>query len=233
MKYSWKLQDFDTNLFGFKTAKIISLTDESVVELLGELKGKNIVYATYRLKASDFSSIHALEKNGFLLVDGTLALELSEYKADESSENIRLAELNDISALRQLAGNVFSGTRFYVDPVILKEKADELYATWIENAVKGIAADSVLIWEENEKILGFVTLQKKGHIDLIAVSKDAQGKGIGRKLVQATFKYFKDWGVKTIALETQTTNIAALRTYQACGFKITNAFLTYRWHEIN
>jgi ribosomal protein S18 acetylase RimI-like enzyme len=233
MNFNWELQKFDTDLFGFKTAKVNSVNASSIKYLLEDLQKNNIQYATYRLNASDFPTIHALEKNNFLLVDGTIALENNAFdKNGIVLDLVRDASEADIPLLKDLAANAFNGTRFFVDPAIPKSKAQKLYATWIENSVKGSAADKVLVWEENKKILGFVTLQKNGHIGLIAVSPDSQGKGIGKKLIQSSFVLFKKWDVKTIILETQTTNIAALRTYQGCNFKIVTAFLTYRWSNL-
>lgn len=238
MNYSWSLQKFDTEHFGFRIAKITHIANnsspkiitESIKKLLSEFKADKIQYATYRLNASDFTIIHALEEKSFIFVDGTIALKLNNAIPDrDSDKHIRKATINDIPVLRELAATVFDCTRFYTDPFISKEKANGLYASWVENSVKGATADRVLVWSENKIIEGFVTMQKIGHIPLIAVSKKAQGKGIAKKLIQATFNEFNTWKVKTIQIETQMTNIPALRSYQSCGFKITDSFLTLRW----
>src|SRR5437764_224280 len=113
MNHSWQLQNFDTKFFGFKTAKILTLTAETIVDLLKEFKENNVLYATYRLRASDFTVIHALENNGFILVDGTIALELKQYEAIDSIQNIREATVKDVTELKELSRSVFGGTRFY------------------------------------------------------------------------------------------------------------------------
>jgi len=233
MNFKWTFQSFDTDFFGFKTAKIMDVTTNAVPDLLQDLKRNKINYASYRLLANKFSIIHDLEKNGFILVDGTIALELNNYETENKKfSKIRNATKDDISALRKIARTIFINTRFYADPVIPRRKAGELYAKWIENSVLGKAADEVLVWEENSKLLGFVTLQKSGHIVLIGVNKSTQGKGIGRILIEASLPYFKRWKAQTVFLETQTTNIPAIRSYQSCGFKIVDSFLTFRWTDL-
>ena len=90
-------------------------------------------------------------------------------------------------------------------------------------------ADSVLVFEENGEILGYVTLQKSGQIPLIGVSPKAQGRGIARALLNAAFTKFKKWGIEKVSIDTQAGNIPALRAYQGVGFKIVDSHLTFRW----
>lgn len=233
MKYSWTLADFDTKLFGFKTVKINHVEPGSVDKLIADIKKSNIIYTTYRLPANNFTIIHELEKAGFILVDGLISLEtkVSEVQARESDKNIREATKDDIVHLRRLSGNIFYFSRFYNDPFIPKRKADELFVSWVENSIKGRIADLVLVWEEKGKILGYITLQKKGQIPLVGVSSESRGKGIGKKLIFAAIAQFKKWGVDTVEIETQMQNIQALRAYQACGFKVVNSYLTFSWHN--
>lgn len=240
MNYQWELQRFDTDHFGWKAAKITSIvtseksqeTKHHVQELIDDLQKNEITYAVYRFNAANFPLIHALEESGFLLIDGLIALENDSFVSDITDNvSIREAKQSDLNALQEIAKDVFTLTRFYTDPLIPVEKANSLYAKWIENSLRGEAADMVLIYEEAGEILGFITLQKEGHIPLIAVSKQAQGKGIAKKLIKGAYTYFHEWGVEKIAIETQSINIPALRSYQSCGFKITNSYLTFRWAE--
>jgi len=236
MNDSWQLTPFDTDIFGWNIAKINKIDpqnpQEDIRKILDEFIKENVQYATYRLQASQFPVIHALEKSGFLLVDGLIALEYvieNREKIPEVAKNIREATIDDLDRLKKIAGMAFSLNRFYNDPLIPKEKADDIYIRWIINSVKKIAADNVFVWEEKGEILGFITLQKSGHIPLIAVSNHARGKGIAKKLIEGAIAECKKSGIAKIAIETQITNIPALRAYISSGFKVTDSFLTYRW----
>lgn len=231
MKYSWKLDDFDSEIFGFRVAKIEILDSESVKDLIEDLITNKVKYATYRVQSNNFPTIHALEKSGFILVDGliSLSIDISNIEKGETTDRIREADRNDSSKLRNLTSGLYLISRAFNDPLIPKNKANEFYVRWIENSILGKAADSVLVWEEIGEILGYITLQKKGQIPLLGVSKEARGKGIARKLINASFNKFKEWKVENIIIETQMGNIPALRVYSACGFKIIDSFLTLRW----
>ena len=116
--FSWEFQEFDTNIFGFKVAKITSISlgnehqiSENVKNLIDDFKGKNIFYATYRFPIENFLLIHVLEKNGFKLVDIFVNLKLEPNGADEgfpTESNIRESTKDDLEELRTLGGKIRS-----------------------------------------------------------------------------------------------------------------------------
>lgn len=239
MNYSWKLSKFDTEILGYKVAKIINIDTsgddatilQNVHELNKNLKENNIKYATYRVNANNYPIIHALEKSGYMLVDGLISLETTINIAKKDTNNhVRRATEDDLMSLLEIAGEVFNVTRYYHDPIIPKDKADLMYKTWVKNTLEGKFGDMILLWEE-KKVFGLITLDKKGQVPLVGVSKEARGKGIARELVESALNQFRDWGIKKILVETQMTNIPALSLYQSCGFKIADSHLTFRLHD--
>lgn len=232
MNYSWKLDDFDIKVFGFKVAKITHIeSKEYIEELVNDLTKNKIRYATYRVLANNIPIIQKLQRNNFILVDGLISLETNpfELKIEPPVIHIREAKKDDLPSLKRMTQGLYLLSRIYNDTLISKAKADEFFAKWIENSILGDAADLVLVWEEREKILGYITLQKKGQIPLIGVSKHAQGRGIGKKLIKASLNKFKEWDIKKVIIETQISNIPALRLDQDCGFKVVNSYFTFRW----
>jgi ribosomal protein S18 acetylase RimI-like enzyme len=230
IKYLWKQDKFDSQILGLKAAKIIDLNPTRVKNLIYELIKSKIQYAIYRVKSSNYSLIHTLEQNKFLLVDGLIcmSLDISSFKLFIEPK-IREAGISDLLSLKKLTSNLYSGTRITNDPLFSKEIANKYYLKWIENSIKGESADLVLVWEENGKILGYVTLQKKGQIPLLGVSKNSRGRGIAKNLLFAALSEFKKWGVEKINIDTQMDNFPALKTYQRVGFKIVDSYLTFRW----
>ncbi len=231
MKNSWKLDDFDSEIFGFRVAKIKVLDSKNVADLIKDLIKNKVKYATCRVESNNFSTIQVLEKSGLVLVDGLISLGINTLstKIVAVASRIREANKNDLGQLKSLTWGLYSVSRVYNDPLISQDKADKFYIKWIENSILGQAADLVLAWDQDGKILGYVTLKKTGSIPLIGVSKQARGKGIAKELVKASLFKFKQWGVGEVIVETQMANIAALRLYQDCGFKVVDSFLTLRW----
>lgn len=238
--FSWQYQKFDSEILERNVAKVTSLTSPEnyndrkklIKKLKQSFKKNSVEYATYRLKASDFLTIHALEDEGFRLVDGIINLEAKELaSSNDNSKDIRHATVDDVSQLQKLASTAFSATRFYNDPLISIEQAGKIYSEWIKNSIAKKMADSVFVYEENRQLYGFTTVKKDGNIVLIAVSKTMQGKGIGKLLVKRCINQFIEWGLTSATIETQMQNIPALRAYQSCGFKVVDSLLTFRWSK--
>ncbi len=231
--FSWEPLDLDTGIFGFKTAKITHVSPDTISGLKNDLQRNKVRYATYRLPSTDIPAIQTLEVHGFILVDILIGLKAEiENTVLTSDSYIGIANGDDIPRLREIASSIFRFNRFFNDPLIPVKKANEMFALWIENSVRGIAADETLVYRDKEKILGFVTLQNKGHIPLIGVAPHAQGKGIARTLLHAALHSFQKRGVFAADIETQLQNVPAVRSYTAAGFRITDSFVTYRWSDL-
>jgi len=236
--FSWKSLEYDTKLFGFHVAKIEKVETNEVTMLINDLQNHSIQYATYRAPSDNIKLIHALELHRFILVDGFIKL---EYEYQESKQilnennHVRLAQASDISALRKIAQTTFTHNRFFNDLLIPKDKANKLFGDWIENSVLKKSADSVYVYEEASDLLGFTSIKKAGEIPLIAVEKNAQGKGVARHLISHTLYSLKNQNpqLKVVSIDTQIQNIPALRAYIRSGFLPTKTFLTYRWSDLS
>lgn len=239
MNYSWEISSFDSEIFRRKVARIISNNkgktrlNKTLKSLIEDLEKSKVWYATYRVNANFYHIIHELEQYDFLLIDGiiTLEIKLDNKQIEYLPKQIRFAKIKDLKQLLKISGSVFAVTRYYHDPIIPKNKADKVYQKWVTNSLNEKSSKMVLVWEENKKILGLTTLDKKGQIILVGVSEKAWGKGIGRELIKGALNKFRELKRERVVVETQITNIPALRLYQSLGFKVIDSFLTYRWYR--
>ena len=62
--------------------------------------------------------------------------------------------------------------------------------------------------------------KEKGHIGLIAVSPDTQGKGYGKALIDSCENELLNKGYYKLEVSTQIDNKQACLFYEKCGFKI-------------
>lgn len=76
--------------------------------------------------------------------------------------------------------------------------------------------------EENSIILGFAELEEKGHINCFFVHHEHQGKGVGKKLINACIDEAKKLGYKKILTE---VSITAKAFFVSKGFVITEPIL--------
>lgn len=77
----------------------------------------------------------------------------------------------------------------------------------------------IYVYEEDHKVLGFIQIEEHFEItDIIniAVDKDYQGKGIGKKLIQYVID---NTSAEKIMLEVKANNDPAINLYNSMGFK--------------
>ena len=68
-----------------------------------------------------------------------------------------------------------------------------------------------------------------GHICQVSVSPDAQGRGIGRALMESTLLSFRSQGLKTASLSVTLDNARAYALYGQLGFRLRKEFAAHAW----
>jgi len=132
----------------------------------------------------------------------------------------RRAKEQDIPSLRKMAVSLFNHSRFYQDPFFTRTEADRLFRQWTENAVLGVAADTVLLVPDAGFIACKLSGRKYGEISLVGVTGAYQGKGIGASLVRAALAWFNKKSIETVTVRTQLINTEAMNFYRSLGFSI-------------
>jgi ribosomal protein S18 acetylase RimI-like enzyme len=92
-----------------------------------------------------------------------------------------------------------------------------------------IAVDGFLVAEEGGAVVGYVAigrptpLESNRHVaDIrgLAVAPSAQGRGIGRALVEAGVALARERGARKVRLRVLGPNTAARALYESCGFVV-------------
>lgn len=76
-----------------------------------------------------------------------------------------------------------------------------------ESGVIGLAALSVETWN------------RRARLEHLYVTRQARGRGVGRALVEAAIAAAGGLGARGVWVETQTTNVGAVRFYERHGFR--------------
>jgi len=249
-----ELLPWDTQVLGFPVARIgywidrlgdaenLERREELLTYVVEEARRQGVRYLFTRVPAGDVCAIHALERNGFRLVDGLLTFGVDAHKEPAPAEageelSCDVFAPEDLPALRKMAADSFSIDRFHNDPAIGREKAAEVYRRWTENSCAGYA-DCVLVARAREAV-GFVALKTDrcsqphlgvsvGVITLVATSREHRRKGVARRLTIAAHNWFRAAGCDWIEVGTQVANINACRVYQNAGFRLVASSLTFR-----
>lgn len=66
---------------------------------------------------------------------------------------------------------------------------------------------------------GFIRLKKRGHLFNLYIKPKYQGKGIGKKLIKETLKWFKKKKVKDLMIMVYSFNKKAEKIYKGLGYR--------------
>jgi len=213
---------------------ITSYSLSGIKHAIEKAKADGFKYIICKSKLQKTSLIHILESLHFYLADIGITLEIetdsflfNKHALPPARQSIKIAVEKDIPELNKVARSLFIDSRFYNDPFFSKKEADSLYQAWIENSVKGIAADRVF-WLPRK---GFVICKKsdgnKGKIVLIGIRKGLRNKGIGTMLLEEAITWFKNEGLTAVTVRTQWRNINAMNFYLKSGFFIKESDIVF------
>jgi ribosomal protein S18 acetylase RimI-like enzyme len=243
---TWRNLEWDTEQFGIPAARLDLLEArgpyaESLAEkqrllasVLDQCGKAGIRHLAARVDTGDFTTIHALENARFELIDGiqTFLLPLDGHRATKPP-GTRLFEPKDLPEVLEIGRTAFIFDRFHADPALSPAIADRVNENWTRNCCLGIAADAVVVAEEEERVAGYVTCRadhpaRRGIIILVATAEYARGRGVARRASSAALDWFASQGMESVEVGTQLRNIPAARLYESLGFRLARTSLTFR-----
>ena len=218
--------DWDSAFFGLAIARV-TLTRATSRELAGAVRwtsDASIDCLYFLADAADGASVRAAEENGFSLVDVRLTLE-RPVSPDVSSEQddaaVRPATLDDLPVLTSIARLSHRNTRFHRDNRFDAQRADDMYAVWIERAVKGELADAAWVVDVGSGPVGYLTVSCDGvcaSIGLVAVDASSRGLRYGERLVSSAVRWAAGQRLARLVVRTQGHEARAVRFYERAGF---------------
>ena len=222
------LQTFDTDLFGFSVYRA-NLEKYSDIYALDNSIPKDAGLVVIRVPRE---WENAMRHTQFRKIENLIYFKRS-FEVKEEMElpfSIRLASKYDANACSNIAQNCFTHDRYHTDQYLDNKIADHSKYTWAQNNILG-RSDVNFVIELEDQIVGFIScLQERNSatIDLIGVSTEAQGKGIGTILVKAVISHYSN-RVSAIKVGTQLNNEASVRLYNSNGFKKVDEAITFHW----
>jgi dTDP-4-amino-4,6-dideoxy-D-galactose acyltransferase len=220
-----ELLPWDTDFFGFTIARarVDALTPQTVKQIDDWCRKGHVRCLYFAARPNDPQTIELAETRGYHRVDErmTLGRELAGVSTVLPA-SIRPARAPDLPALQRIAGVAHRDTRFFFDRHFSQDQARALYEEWIRVSFHGFA-QAVFVSDAGEGPQGYVAChvapnKSTGSIGLIAVDASAQGRGVGRALVEAAMAWLNSQGVPHVTVVTQGRNLVAQRLYERCGF---------------
>jgi dTDP-4-amino-4,6-dideoxy-D-galactose acyltransferase len=222
---------WDSSLLRKKIGELKSVPENKMLlaSAIEKARADGFQYLICKLHSPQFRDIRTLESTDFYLTDigVTLKTTADKFSYDcrmgvaEASINIETASTWDIQKLKEISKSLFTSSRFYSDPFYSRNEADALYQAWIENSVKGIAADVVFFIPD----AGFITCKKNsitqiGEITLLGIKKKFRAKGFGSALLGKAMQWFSAHDLSEVNVRTQLGNVDAVNFYIKSGFSL-------------
>lgn len=236
---------WDTEFFSVAIGRIKTslLDDETVVAVLDDAREGGLRCLYFEADPDDRTTMLAVEKNGFHLVDIRVVLEYSfgnmpmgSMETSIPSELIITEAIeSDMPRLEEIAVMIGNFSRYAFDDNFGMDEIERLYKVWIHNSMHGMA-DVVLVarWaHENSDAVGLITCLTQGEfgvIDLLGVHDAHHRKRIGSGLVQSALDWAVNQNIGSMQVVTQGRNVPAQRLYQRMGFVTKSTTLYYhKW----
>jgi ribosomal protein S18 acetylase RimI-like enzyme len=214
-----------TGMLGYRAVRV------EAPDAIASVAGRVFAYA--KVAATDVARVHALESEGFRLVDTNVQLEKARgIGTIRAQAEFRHARAEDEDAVARLAGEGFEWSRFHLDPHFTPEQAARIKAEWTRNYFRGKRGQAMIVAEVDGAIAGFNQLLKMGEtltIDLIAVEARYRRRGIAAGLI--AFAEHEHGEVTTIRVGTQLANTVSLRLYESLGFRVVSAQYVLHYHR--
>lgn len=196
-----------------------------LIELDGEAPLSDSLFAAYdivqaKVLSQQTAELDALTEWGFRLVEGEAEFVLG-IPSHGRPAGIRIARKEHIPLLREVASGAFAQSRFRA-PWYQPGDSGRFYAQWIENAVLAIFDHQCLLAVSDQgEIQGFVSLRElpdgNARIGLLATLPQAQGLGVGQRMLEAAADWCRARRLTRLRVTTQLGNLPALRLYHRCG----------------
>ena len=198
---------------------------------------KQSAFIQARVASEDVGTLVHLQSLGFSVIDCNVSLELANTHLPSlkfDRKLTRFSQKSDENEVRSLAREIFSQNRFHRDPRISNDLASRIKEEWAGNFYHGQRGDWMVVFKDEFGVGGFLQLIKFSEdiiiIDLIAVSKRLQRRGIARSMIYFALINCIDQPV-ILRVGTQLSNIASIALYQNLGFKIISTAYQLHLHK--
>ncbi len=227
----WKFEhlEFESGIFGAPVGRVVS-GDEALFEMSQDWTSQGVWLVSARVDKGDIEADEDLIKANFLPIETLVTLERALPKSEVMPSGVRVAIDGDIEESLLIARTAFKYDRFHADARVPNEAADRLKEKWVANGFSG-RSDTVLVVEIGGSVVGFSTCMVNGDaaiIDLIAISPNHQGRGVGKSLVQGVIATYAGRS-RVIRVGTQDANMHSLKLYHSCEFVQVTSQVSYQW----
>jgi ribosomal protein S18 acetylase RimI-like enzyme len=157
---------------------------------------------------------------------------VAAQESPEASFSIEVAGEEHADQVLAVAESSFRFSRFHLDPQVPRAVADDVKRAWAQSYLEGKRGEELIVAVDGDRVLGFLAALGDGEarvIDLIAVTAEAQGRGVGPALSRR-FARDANESYDMLRVGTQAANTIATRMYEQLGFTVDRTLYTLHMH---
>lgn len=235
---------WDTEIFGSPVAQLEGLclrqpdaaeSDFAPYEAWAVDRGFSLEVA--KLDSRRLAEIAWLQKRGFRWIETMYFPCLGDLQAlppahADPSLALRAMRPDELQQVQLIAEQSFVTSRFFIDPLICRQRGAERYATWVRNSAAD-PAQQVLVAEMGGELAAFFIVQereadgrKSAYWHLTAVAAAFQGRGLGKRLWRQAMGWHRERGCRQLRTAISGHNLPVLGLYGQLGFRFERAETT-------
>jgi GNAT superfamily N-acetyltransferase len=198
-----------------------------------------------KVDTARIEEVRQLHAAGFYVVDVNVTFGAETSSVAPSGPRARwdgsIREVGELGPAEQqvvleIAESCFRYSRFHLDPLIPVATANHIKREWIASYVRKKRGEKLFVAVREGRPVGFLAVlaaKNAGRhiriIDLIGVRPEAQGRGIGRALVDFFVDRCKS-ECDVLQVGTQVVNVPSMRLYLQCGLSIMHSAYVMHSH---
>jgi len=225
------------------SARAKHVTADALPEINAFCVENQVRFLIARCSTSDITAIHAMEANGYQLMDTLVYLQndFEDYSpATYPSElSIQALDPEDIPGVAKIAKESFAAYKghYHADPRLDPVKATEVYSSWAERCcIDSTVANHVLVAKLDGELVGFrairVNLSDEAEFILAGVAPGMRRRGIYRAFVIEGLNWCKAAGVTHVLNSTLLINTTVQKVCTKLGFYALESFHTFhKWFD--
>jgi GNAT superfamily N-acetyltransferase len=235
------ISDLETARFGIVAARLVD--PAAALDVVNaQARNMGVQMITSRVEANNFSRIHALEADGYRLMDTLVyytrsLLNIPEMEPRHQGLCIRAAVPDDAPAVAEVARAAFQGYfgHYHADPRLDNLAADAAYVEWAETTtLRSTPKAPVLLAMRGDEIIGFATVRLNSPEEaegvLFGIDPSAQRGGLYSALIVRALCEGRRIKANRMIVSTQITNAAVQRVWARKGFVYDRAIYTFhKW----
>lgn len=239
----WTEATWDTAIFGYPVLQITKIglrtleADSSFRAFEAERDRIKAGLVSCRLSHERMQESMFLEEHGFRFIEMVYQPELDNLEGVENlSESgvyaTKVAEVEELPTVMEIAGSAFRNERFHMDPRLDSVLGDQRYRNWVETSVNHPTQRLYIVRDGGQIVAFFVTEMmpdKTCYWHLNAVAPGAQGKGYGKRAWITMLQLAQQQGAKRVRTCIVARNYRVLNLYARLGFRFPPPLMTFHW----